>query len=95
MLDGATFADVARAMVRELGLDPADAISVAERAFRGGDGERPGLGRERVYLESFVRVRAHLELRPQDEHVLASGQVAVDAVEVLRAYAPSEHRLAG
>lgn len=95
MLDGATFPDVARAMVRELGLDPADAISIAERAFRGGDGERPGLGRERVYLESFVRVRAHLELRPEDEHVLASGQVAVDAVEVLRAYAPRQDRLAG
>jgi hypothetical protein len=38
-----------------------------------------------VYLESFVRVRKHLGDRPDDEAVLAGGQIAVDAIDVLRA----------
>jgi hypothetical protein len=84
MLGGASFAEVARLLVGAHGLDPADAVLAAERVFRGGDGERPGLGRERVYLESFSRVRAHLDAHPEDEEVLAAGQVAVDAVGVLR-----------
>jgi hypothetical protein len=88
MLDGACFEDVARAMVDVHGFDAGDAVILAERAFRGGDGVGPGLGRERIYLESLVRVRDHLARRPQDEAVLACGQVAVDACEVLRAYAP-------
>jgi hypothetical protein len=85
MTDGATFADVAPALASEHGLDALQAVVVAERVFRGGDGVRPGLGRERVYLEALVRVRAHLESRPEDEAVLATGQVAVDAAPALRA----------
>lgn len=88
MFDGASFAEVARMLVDLHDLDEAEAIVVAERAFRGGDGLHPGLGRERIYLESLVRVRQHLELRPDDEDVLAAGQVAVDAVEPLRRLAP-------
>lgn len=84
MLGGGAFDDVATSLVREHGLEPRDAVVVAERAFRGGDGARPGLGRERVYLEAFVRVRAHLAARPADEEVLAAGQVAIDAVGALR-----------
>jgi hypothetical protein len=87
MLDGAPFAEVARSLVDSHGLDAGEVV--AERAFRGSDGEHPGLGRERVYLECFVRVRAHLASRPEDEHILESGQVAVDAVEALRPFAPS------
>ena len=87
MRDGASFADVAFTLARVHGLDETDAVLAAERAFRGGDGSRPGLGRERVYLESFVRVRAHLARRPEDEDVLACGQVAVDAVDQLRRFA--------
>jgi hypothetical protein len=86
MIEGASFADVAAAMVSAHGLDAADAVLVAERAFRGGDGAFAGLGRERVYLESFVRVRAHLDAYPDDEQVLAEGQVAVDAVPALRTW---------
>jgi hypothetical protein len=86
MADGAAFADVAPALAREHGLDPFQAVVVAERVFRGGDGVRPGLGRERVYLEAFVRVRAHLEACPEDEAVLATGQVAVEAAPTLRAF---------
>jgi hypothetical protein len=86
MLGGASFADVASTLVDAHGLDAPEAIIVAERAFRGGDGTHPGLGRERVYLESLVRVRHHLEVHPHDDAVLASGQVAVDAVDALRAF---------
>jgi hypothetical protein len=88
MLDGAPFAEVARSLVDSHGLDAGEAVVVAERAFRGSDGEHPGLGRERVYLECFVHVRAHLASRPEDERILESGQVAVDAVEALRPFAP-------
>jgi len=87
MHDGASFADVAFTLARVHGLDESEAIVAAERAFRGGDGSRPGLGRERVYLESFVRVSEHLARRPNDEQVLSCGQVAVDAVEELRPFA--------
>jgi hypothetical protein len=88
MLVGATFADVARSLAGDHGFDAGEAVLIAERAFRGGDGEHPGLGRERVYLEGLVRMRDHLARHPHDERVLACGQVAIDAVEPLRAYAP-------
>jgi hypothetical protein len=88
MLDGASFADVAEMLATRHGVDAGDAVVVAERAFRGGDGTLPGLGRERIYLEAFVRVRAHLAARPGDERILASGQVALESIEILRALAP-------
>src|ERR1019366_5169871 len=86
MLEGASFADVAGALVSRCALGPADAIIVAERAFRGSDGTHPGLGRERVYLESLVRVREHLAARPQDDAIMASGQIGVASLEALRAH---------
>jgi hypothetical protein len=86
MLQGATFEDAVRAMVDLHGVDPTDGVLVGERVFRGGDGVRAGLGRERVYLESLVRVGEHLERRPQDEDVMASGQIAVDAIDTLRGF---------
>jgi hypothetical protein len=86
MLAGATFADAAAMLVHDHGIDPLAAVVVAERVFRGGDGARPGLGRERVYLEAYVRVRRHLVEHPEDEAVLASGQIALHACDVLRAH---------
>jgi hypothetical protein len=86
MLEGASFPDVAAMLVDAHEFDPADAVVIAERAFRGGDGKRPGLGRERVYLRSFFRVRAHLTAHPEDEEVMAAGQVAVDACEAVRRF---------
>jgi hypothetical protein len=85
MLDGATFCDVARQLVEAHRLDPFGATIVAERVFRGSDGTRPGLGRERVYLESFLRVRAHLLEHPEHESVLGAGQIAVSAASEVRA----------
>lgn len=87
MRGGASFHDVVASLVRELGVSPVDAVCVAERVFRGSDGTRPGLGREGVYLESFVRVSETLEKEPDREQVLASGQVSIDAVPLLVAYA--------
>jgi hypothetical protein len=80
---GATFADALGALVKEHGLAPAEAVLVAERAFRGGNGTTPGLGRERIYLEAFLRVSEHLAKKPTDEGILTSGQVSLDAISVL------------
>jgi hypothetical protein len=85
MLCGASFGDVARILKYAHGLDEAECVVVAERAFRGSDGTRPGLGRERVYLEAFVRVRERLDAHPEDERVLELGQISVAAIDALRA----------
>jgi len=83
MLGGASFAEVAATLVGEHGVRVEDAVVCTERVFRGSDGQRPGLGRERVYLESFVLVRAHLATRPQDERVMEAGQVSVEAIDAM------------
>jgi hypothetical protein len=85
MCSGATFPDVTTLLTRDHGVTPEDAVVCAERAFRGGDGIHPGLGRERVYLEALIRVRRHLEAQPLDERVLEAGQVSIEAVSVLSA----------
>ncbi len=87
MLRGATFVDATRVLVVDHGIAARDAVLAAERAFRGGDGIHGGLGRERVYLEALLRVRARLATRPDDEPIVASGQVAIDAVDAIRAFA--------
>jgi hypothetical protein len=88
MLAGGRFDEVVRMLVDAHAIDPMEAVIVAERAFRGANGTQVGLGRERVYLESLLRVRAHLERRPGEEAVLACGQVAVECAEILRPFAP-------
>ncbi len=80
---GASFVDVVAILMRDHGVTASRAVAVAERAFRGGDGRAPGLGRERVYLASFVRVSAHLAAQPDAERVLGSGQVALEALPLL------------
>ena len=86
MLAGASFGEVAQGLVTRHGLEVAEAVVAAERVFRGSDGLRPGLGRERVYIEAFLRVKGHLARHPQDERVLAFGQVSVGAAPTLRAF---------
>ncbi|WP_394831925.1 DUF1704 domain-containing protein [Pendulispora rubella] len=88
MREGATFVDVVRDLAG-VGIDPREAVVMGERAFRGSDGTFPGLGRERVYLESYLRVRARLSDVPDDEAVLASGQIALDAIPALRPWCAS------
>lgn len=86
MRDGADFVSVVRAL-RHLGLTLETALRLAERVFRGSDGKTPGLGRESVYLEAYVRVQARLKRAPDDEAVLAAGQVSVESIDVLRDWA--------
>ncbi|MCA9591144.1 MAG: DUF1704 domain-containing protein [Myxococcales bacterium] len=83
MDDGASFVDVVTRLSKEHGVELEHALAVAERAFRGGDGVSPGLGRERVYLDAFLRVRTHLRAHPTDEGILTSGQVSLDAIATL------------
>lgn len=89
MHGGADFVAVVRAMQTDVGLPLDAALRIAERAFRGSKGTTPGLGRERVYLDAFVRVSAHLRASPGDEAVLSAGQVAVDAIDTLRPWTVS------
>lgn len=87
MRSGASFVEAMKLLREDLGLDLEMALRVAERAYRGGDGVHAGLGREVVYLPAFIGVRTHLRERPADEAILASGQVSLDALDVLREHA--------
>lgn len=87
MRAGADFAEATAALMVD-GLDATQAVRIAERAYRGSDGRTPGLGREAVYLSAFLRVRRALDACEDDERVLASGQVSVDALAILRGLVP-------
>ena len=80
---GARFHENVEALVKEHGLTVREAIYVAERTYRGSDGTTPGLGRERIYLEAFIRVGEHLAKKPTDEAYLTSGQVSLDSIPTL------------
>jgi len=84
MRRGSTFGETFRLLTRKHGLAAKEAIGIAERAFRGGSGHAPGLGRESVYLESFIRVREHLGGAPADEAILGSGQMSLAAIDAVR-----------
>ena len=84
MCEGASFADVARGLARDHEWSLVRAFHIAERVFRGASGLGPGLGRERVYIGAFLRVREHVAEHPFDEATLTSGQVAIGAIERLR-----------
>jgi len=85
MRSGADFVEVTRLLVR-MGASSRDAIAIAARVFRGSNGRFPGLGRESVYITSFSRVESHLAKHPSDETVLASGQIAIAALPLLRQF---------
>jgi len=80
---GARFHENVQALVKEHDLTVREAVLVAERAYRGGDGMTPGLGRERIYLEAFLRVGEHLAKKPTDEGILTSGQISIDAIATI------------
>ncbi len=87
MNDGATAVDAARALFERYGLSSDECAAIALRVYRGAGLSSPGLGRERVYLPSFLRVRALCAAATGNEAVLASGQVAADAIAVLARHA--------
>ena len=80
---GARFHENVSALVTEHGLSVREAVLLAERAYRGGDGTTPGLGRERIYLEAFLRVGEHLAKKPTDEGLLTSGQISLAAIPTI------------
>jgi hypothetical protein len=80
---GARFHENITALVKEHGLSVQEAVFVAERVYRGGDGNTPGLGRERIYLEAYLRVGEHLAKRPTDEGILTSGQISILAIPIV------------
>jgi hypothetical protein len=86
MQEGASFREVATTLVEEGDFDAEEALRVTMRAFRGSDGTQKGLGRERVYLEAYLRVKALLEEDPGSEQVLAAGQIATHAVSTLETH---------
>lgn len=86
MRAGADFVEVTRGLVAH-GASVSEALAASARAFRGSDGRARstgGLGRESVYLASFLRVRA---LGAEDVALLACGQIAIDALEPVRHWA--------
>jgi hypothetical protein len=80
---GARFHENVEALVKEHGLTVREAVYVAERTYRGSDGTTPGLGRERIYLEAYIRVGEHLAKKPTDEAYLTSGQVSIESIATL------------
>ncbi|MBX3269629.1 MAG: DUF1704 domain-containing protein [Sandaracinaceae bacterium] len=78
MHHGAPFGDTARWLRREHELSAADAIGVAERAYRGG-----GVARDVGYLVGWLRVRGALERGETNVDDLRAGRVDVETARAL------------
>lgn len=76
---GASFGDVARELVREESFSAADAVAIAERAFRGG-----GVARDAGYLRGLVRVRHAVESNQATLDELRMGRVGLADLPCLR-----------
>jgi hypothetical protein len=87
MRNGADFSEIVTLLKKDHERSAEKSVSIAERIFRGSYGRTPGLGRESIYLEAFTRVKDHVAKFPDAEKILASGQVATDAVATLARYA--------
>lgn len=64
---GVSFGDVAKNLVVEHDFSPTDAVTLCERAFRGG-----GVARDAVYLSGWLRVR----------HAVTSGQTTLSELQL-------------
>jgi hypothetical protein len=84
MCGGADFVETTHALV-DFGFATHEAVVAASRVFRGSDGKARGLGRECVYIASLLDVAEIIARDASAERVLASGQVAVSALDGLRA----------
>ena len=75
--EGATWVDTARLLLTHAA-EHAEAVDIASRAHRGG-----GLGREVVYLESFLRLSTAFAEDPRAERCLERGRVSVRCGRIL------------
>lgn len=80
MHEGATFHETARLLVDEHGFEPADAVTIGERAYRGG-----GVARDVSYLAGWLRVRAAVGASEATIADLQLGRVSLAELPTLRA----------
>lgn len=80
MHSGAHFGDTTRELVRDHGFSAADAVAIAERAWRGG-----GVARDVGYLRGWLRVRSAISAGDTTIDELRSGRVGLLDVPAMRA----------
>ncbi|MCB9593837.1 MAG: DUF1704 domain-containing protein [Sandaracinaceae bacterium] len=78
MHHGAPFGDTARWLRREHGFGAADAVGIAERAYRGG-----GVARDVGYLVGWLTVRDALAAGQTSVDHMRAGRVGLDAARAL------------
>jgi hypothetical protein len=76
VMDGAEYSEVRRRLVTA-GVAGDVAVRAALRALRGGDGQRGGLARERIYLLGEARVGRAFEATPELERWFEMGRMSV------------------
>ena len=76
---GAHFGETVRELVHDHGFRAADAVAIAERAWRGG-----GVARDIGYLRGFLRVRTAIESSAATLDELRSGRVGLADLEAMR-----------
>ncbi len=76
---GARFGDAALMLVREFGFSASTAVSIAERAYRGG-----GIARDVIYLRGWLAVRAALDAGETTIDELRIGRVSLGALQEVR-----------
>jgi uncharacterized protein (TIGR02421 family) len=77
---GASFAETSRRLHREEGFAPAEAIAIAERAYRGG-----GVARDVAYLLGWLRVHAAISAGEATLDELRAGRLSLSALPEVRA----------
>jgi uncharacterized protein (TIGR02421 family) len=76
---GVSFGDAAKTLVLEHDFSPSDAVTLCERAFRGG-----GVARDAVYLSAWLRVRNAVVNRHASLGELQLGKMALCALPEVR-----------
>ncbi len=77
---GASFGDTARWLHLDHGFSPPDAVSIAERAYRGG-----GVARDAGYLAGWLAVRSAIARGTTTLDALRAGRVGLEVAEQLPA----------
>lgn len=79
MYEGASFIDTARTLHRTHGFLPTEAVTLCERAWRGG-----GIGRDVAYLAGWHRVREAVREKRVTVDELRLGKVSIDDIKDLK-----------